>query len=886
MNFNQAKRIICLIFGLAGFEAILGIIQVFISSGEINRPFVSSFSFIEVGIILWLGVAIGALCLFIYTLRNKAGFLLEKIQKVKENKEKCALLTGLLMEIGLITLVFIVFSSAPFWGKLSGYIIRLQPFLAWVLFVDIETLIAWILIVRTGEVIKPLRFTAGVKAGLFSIFIFCLLWYGIVGTGFGIGTDHDAVRAPTVFISFQQLLFAAMMTFQVELVDYFAKMQMRDSSYVKFKKYFYRITLAALWLCAVVIWYNEPMRAGFNVSGPYPPKGDYIPASDSGRFDYPGQTAIIGEGLNNHQYIDNPLYVFFVMLLRLIGGQEFNRMILLQICVLAFIPIILCEIGKTLYDPAAGVLAAFLVILREANMIHYSADTWMAPVKTLMTEPFITLLLALFCLMLMKWLSHKTGFGLRYLILAGGILGLSTLVRANSWFLLPLALMVIFFKTKLRIRGAIKHAFWFGLAFMAAIFPWMIRSELTINTPFYMWFKFQHSVMEERYNPIAAAQNTATDLATAPAIIGLTPTLILENTLPAPTQAEIALAVPTQAETPMIPQAGLSEPPKFMRIGTVISEHFLFNFVNCSQLLPTFLPNSTPGSLVIFPTSVFSEWKQFPLQTISLAFFSFFLVLLLIASGIGVAWERMRWAGMVPICYFLTYSAGTAVAISSGSRFSQPIEWVVLLYFALGCAVVMKVFLHPCFVIAGRIGKDDSELVNGEKAEPPVGLIKYVFLFLLIGSLLPLSDIVFPRQFNKKTKEELVSEIDLKQIVDVTGYQNNAVVDYLKNPSSNVYEGKIIYTRYQEPGMGSSLYGEDVVIKDYSRIDFYLIGAEGQLVQGSLPVDEPWPEIYLSGKTAVVIGCNSMNHFDVLVITIPKEEISIGRSAQVTIECP
>ena len=145
---------------------------------------------------------------------------------------------------------------------------------------------------------------------------------------------------------------------------------------------------------------------------------------------------MIGQGLNNGDYIDNPFYVFAVMIFRVIGGQYYDRMIFYQILVLALIPVIYFLIGKIYHSQYLGILLAVLTIIREKNIIFYSADTWMSPVKALLTEPFITLLLAGFCLFMIKWLKDPSAHP-RNLVLAGGLFGLSTLVRTNPWFLLP-----------------------------------------------------------------------------------------------------------------------------------------------------------------------------------------------------------------------------------------------------------------------------------------------------------------------------------------------------------------------------------------------------------------------------------------------------------------
>ena len=479
------RRTSCILFVLAGFEALFGLGNELIKPIGNDKLLLFPFSLTQtIFSTLWLFLSVINFFLLFVFFRNQ-NWVIDKWQQIVENKKKRSLLLWSFSQIGLISIILIVFKSVPFLEKSSGYIIRILPFLLWVLIFSFEailaiTIIFWPYQNRT-KFVFPVQ---EIKYSVLALFIFCLLWLFISISGVGTFADKGGVRPPTVYISYIQILMAMIITFEFGLIKTLAHILLNSDHYQIFSKIFNVLICITIWVSAVILWNNEPLTKAWFELGPYPPKGDFYPVEDSFRFDFPAQVAIIGNGLNNHQYIDNPFYVFFVLLLRLLAGQEYNKIILIQIEVLAFFPLILYEIGRILHRPYAGLFAAFLVILREASSIQFSFERWVPSVKILVTEPFITLLLGLFTLFVIRWLMDKSENPWN-LMFAGGFLGLSTLVRANPWFLLPLTVLLIFIKTHFHIKRTIKASFWFCLVVLASIAPWMVRSQEAINTVSY-----------------------------------------------------------------------------------------------------------------------------------------------------------------------------------------------------------------------------------------------------------------------------------------------------------------------------------------------------------------------------------------------------------------
>ena len=63
--------------------------------------------------------------------------------------------------------------------------------------------------------------------------------------------------------------------------------------------------------------------------------------------------------------------------------------------------------------------------------------------------------------------------------------------------------------------------------------------------------------------------------------------------------------------------------------------------------------------------------------------------LILVSIGIGRAWVAHRLPGVIPMLAAWAYLGALAVARTSGGRYLLPVDWVVVMYFAIGAAQVV-----------------------------------------------------------------------------------------------------------------------------------------------------------------------------------------------------
>ncbi len=345
----------------------------------------------------------------------------------------------------------------------------------------------------------------------------------------------------------------------------------------------------------------------------------------------------------------------------------------------------------------------------------------------------------------------------------------------------------------------------------------------------------------------------------------------------------------TETQPSEFEEDGVDQPGK--SILYLLGEHFVFNFVNTVQILPTMLPSITSGTPVIFPATVFLESRQVAPWRMVRGNISFLIVLAFLAAGISYNVRPDFLAGIFPLFFFLAYSAGTAVALTSASRYTQPIEWVILLYFCTGLVVFIQFISKPFNdVLNGFEPQFEKEPTIHVKPSrdihfPVKSFAPMLLLFLVIGSMIPFTDTIFPQKYQIQSKQEILERIDVERLSNNAGMTPAAYLNYVNLPTTSVIEGRLIYAQYYRAGEGEDISRMRSVVYDYPRITFELIGPYKPSMNILLPYEEPWPDVYLNGKTAIVVGCSAGGGIDAVSVILPEEDLYLTRTAGVEQDC-
>jgi hypothetical protein len=205
------------------------------------------------------------------------------------------------------------------------------------------------------------------------------------------------------------------------------------------------------------------------------------------------------------------------------------------------------------------------------------------------------------------------------------------------------------------------------------------------------------------------------------------------------------------------------------------------------------------------------EWYNLALIVIYLAF---------IAIGIGAAWARHKWIGLVPLAFNIGYALANGISRFSSWRYNLPVDWIVYFYFGIG-ALEIVLRISQLF---GAHNAGSAEVVSEDPARKPlVSKSKHVLIvaaFVLAGSLPWLAKgLARPRY--TATPEAL------RQQALLQGIEPESLNGFLSQPGSVILEGRILYPRFflRNDGIFSANPWPIYKVQDFARLGFLVLNA-------------------------------------------------------------
>jgi hypothetical protein len=774
-------------------------------------------------------------------------------------------------------------------GQYEAYFIRLHPVIIWLTLLSGQTVI-FFLVQRYGFrwnkfLVELKRWKTGLMATAILMGLFCLAWVTLALNKFDFITDKIHWNETGVPILGLQSLAALLISIFVLVFGVKANEWIRRQKNRDFSSILKRVDIPIfflIWAVAVIAWLKQPMQSGYFSPGPYPPNYEYYPFSDSADYDITAQYALIGQGLDNHvfdtnAYVDKPFFSAFLVFLHALAGNNFSSAIILQVIIFASFPAILYLLGKNLHSRAAGFLIASLAIFKEINSLAANRMLQVSNSKLILTEIPTAILLALFILFFTKW-SNQNRKSSPILLIAGGILGLSTLMRYNPWLLVPLVLLIVLIAYWRQWKNWFNSSILICSIVLVSIIPWIGYSYVVQRTPYYFLIPFKGSIWKFRYEPFLKKAASP-----SPTKIPSTPTLPEGKSTPSNLDT-IPIAIQSGGSgqnglDPLIRQAGV--------VFTFVRAHFLHNLVGSILILPTSFSMDDLSHTIKAADSYWSPTWQGQLSDengILLA-----INLLLIALGIAAATARYRLAGLIPFLVYLTYNLSTALARTSGGRYLVPVDWVVYFYFAIG-------IIQVCIWVAGLFGRSEGEtdLFAGSTDEP-VSKAKgfhlkngYVFLGVLTISMsIALSGSFFPLRYTFSDRTSLIQNLEQNGFMVQAGLSSAQIETFLQNPDAQLVTGRALYPRYYAAGNGEPEKTTQYRGMNYPRLAFTLIGPTG--TDGViLPASQKGSSIALPDSAdVIVLGCNDSRDLQAaFVFVLGPTKLAYQRSPVAPLSCP
>jgi hypothetical protein len=791
------------------------------------------------------------------------------------------ILSGVIFMLGWA----IVFTPQVYFGQYSPYFIRLRPALVWLTLVSLQTalfLLLWGYGLHWAQALENYR--QNKKAYLLSgILLVCFLavWALIAVTRVGLTPDLFWGKTGIPLLNLQVLAALVIGLLFLALSIRYQNSRTKLGLFLRGWRIDLLICLV-LWLAAAFFWIREPLPHSHFAPGPYPPNNAVYPYSDAASYDLAAQFAIIGQGFSGFKnYIDKPLYSAFLVFLHVVMGQSYQQVIALQVAFLAVIPALLYLIGQQLFNRTAGVMAGTLTVFKGINSISGTLAIWdVSNSKMMMSETPLAAALLLFTLFMILWLKDPDR-RVRYLMAAGGVIGLATLIRHNTWILLAAAWFVIILVYWRRWKKWLRAGLLFTIVLVVSILPWMWQSGQATHNPFYFLAPIRGVVLSNRYAPYLPS--SFRNLIYPPGTKG--------SATATPTPSAGATPLPSG---PSAAGKGVESQNLLQSIGVFtapIAGNFVHDLVTSTLTLPSSFFNQDIIGLVRQqqPSSYWNtiwDGRMNAAQGVLL-----FLDLCLLAIGITNCWYRWKLAGIMPLITFLAYSLGTAVARTSGGRYIAPMDWAIYFYYGLGLlqVVLWGAALFGAQIRPALLGNTSQTSVplnktsSGTFAWPSFALLAG---FFAIGALVPLPQYLFPRLYPTLSKPDIVQMLDQRGAVAETGYSLADLQQFAAGKKAVVAYGRALYPRYLDFKNDDKANEVNSGLPKSSRYLVFDLVGPGGLASAALPISAP-PQFFPNASEVAVIGCKTGSMVYPFAVVILDPQVTVYKqNVALPVSCP
>jgi hypothetical protein len=588
-----------------------------------------------------------------------------------------------------------------------------------------------------------------------------------------------------------------------------------------------------VWAATAFLWARQSTPSGFTAPRPLPPNNELYPFADALRYDLGGQFALIGQGFNNGRFYYRVFYEGLLFLFHLVVGQRYESVMSLQAALFAIFPATVYLLGKSLKNRSLGIFSALAATFAGLNSIAASEWVDVANPKQMLTDFPTAVGVAGFTLLVVLWIRRPERSSL--LFWAAGVIGATALVRTSALGLLPLLILAIWFFLRRTWKEKTLLSILAVIVFLASAIPWSSVHGRFVTD---MYSTKILSVVGLRYDVLEWREDAHFE--------------------PRP-----------RPQTPPL---------------VAMTNHFAHNLVASVLILPTSPVFSDLESLVREKTPYWNPQWDGALDLVSKSLIA--LNLLLLALGVGAAFQSAGWRGLVPLAVYFGYAAVNSVGRTSGGRYSAPMDWIVLFYFAWGALVLLG--WAKAALSSAREAREEGPAQSDMQAVSARGMIRQSFLpFLVLFGVSALTlalSMVMPKRYS--------SQVDLYKEFTEKGYNLKAGIDAVELPDfltengSVFLSGRALYPRYYLAGQGIDAQRSAFEARDYPRLVFSLVGAQDHLfviLPGAPPKNFP------NASDVIVLGCRAPDSDTieaVAVVVFAEKTYVYAVPPSVALHCP
>lgn len=747
-----------------------------------------------------------------------------------------------------------------------NYFIHLAPIAVWAIILSVQTMLT-VRVIRYGtnlRVFKPYRKNLIALFLVFGIFFLLSVW--IIRTGFGTVPDEVGWGVPGVPILPTQVLLASLIALVGFAIGAFLififKPGFAHIYYIRLSTGTMDLIICLIiWVVAVLLWMEEPLKPNWFSPTPLPPNYEYYPYSDAANFDISAHSLLIGNGLEKG--VIRPVYSVFLALIQAFNGIGYQKVIEWQILVMATIPSLLYLITKTLHHRLSGVLVGVLAIFHEINSISFSGVIDVSHSKLIMSDLPTTLGIILITLIVVLWLK-KPDRRMLFPLLVGGILVLVMLIRTQVAILLPAILISSWLVLSHQPKTWLKSVFLLFLGILLVLSPWLWRNwQVTGEIAFTEAAQTsQAGLIGRRYSLSPYEQdnyqrNDETD----------------SEYLSRMVRSAIQFAYEHPFET-----------------SRFIASHFLHNQISTILVLPASftLSDNLAEFYSMLPkggsAKPFEEWNQccslsdyikklgywktwngiLAKETILPLLTSMFLI----SIGLSVSWDRFGIIGLFPLFVNVSYSLSNALVRTSGWRFNLPVDWVGMMYYGIG---LIQIFFWLVMFFGNRLfpsrfrPQEDYASIELDDNRIPWNKVVFIGLILfLISASIPIAERFIPKRYEDYNAQVVLSTLFKQDFWLSSGINSSTVENFLQQSNAVALFGRGLYPRFYSSGQGEpDRSWPSYKRREYDRLGFILLGPDRQSV--ILRTQKP-PAYFPNASDIFVFGCAQEDYIDAYVI--------------------
>ncbi len=673
-----------------------------------------------------------------------------------------------------------------------AYFERLYPILVWLWIFSLESIlvITWL---RYGwEKTNPRELSPVFRAAIIVQLVLLVLLVIILSTGWGLIPDTEGWRK----------MGSPLLTWQIAIaiVSGIILLVFGGKTLGRFPQ---KVQLAIdagliviLYGLALALWLPQPLQNSYFSPEARPPNQQVYPYSDALYYSVAAESVTIGEGLYGGEVTPRPFYLTLLSYISAAAKGDYAQIIHLQSLLLALIPVFLYLTGKQMMGRPLGFAVGLLGVFRELNAIQSTRYIDLSNSKMIMADLPSLLAILVFTWLLIRWWKDHAENPL-WALGVGGALGWIMLFRTQTVALLPFILLMLVLQFPRRWRFWLGRTAIFCAGLILVITPWLVRN-----------FSLTGELMFD--DPVTQTQFL---------------------------QGRYGMDVRDPDVNGTLLQVAFRNP------GVVLSfagNHFLRNEIATLFVTPPQHFSETVDTLM----TEYPFWRDdlnIPNRGQSV---QLFITLALMAFGIGALFARLGWVGLIPLMVNIAYSASNALARNSSGRYNLPVDWVGYFYL---CAGLLQIAI---WVMQGlRINMNEKEKpISGSNGRLFTGRgVLLAAELLLIGSLIPITEAVFPLRY------EMVNKENLPQLLDRWGVQPDQIESILSDTDIEIRYGLELYPRFYKPGIGEG--GSNWVAYaplDFCRMGFVMTGPQG--VDQVLVMLERPPKVFPSRADTLVIG--------------------------------